>query len=557
MRKEKKLYLYKAICILFALMTSFLLIGIMSNNRVISAYAEEVTESLDDVINTSNMSLETYTVNVYNGSEGVGAFDISIGDSYTLTQFGYSVNNQFYEYSGKEKMNNCAYGSYYGLPIIDGIVVATYAGWSLNGIPLSTSGVWGDYDVSILNVYAIWNPINFTIELNDDYTNDSIEYVNHFDGITLPTRYRAGYEFKGWETSDGYIYQGGTTLHPNENIKLTAKWEEIFEVRLISSEHRSYDRIWQGTMGETFTLPSLTSGNFYVCQWGTHVVGDEYTITGDATLYAVWRGITYTITYKNLLFMGQTASVVWDNYVNEYVPTEYEYGIGLDLSRVTAYWEVETPYTPQLVFLGWYTDASFNNSKSVISITETGNVELYAKWRYDYSYKYRSGEKTIDNTDPLAQSNVDSISIGLDTTLIQELNRIGIGNLTINLKIRHWGEGTAYLFAYREDNELLWSCTFTPGESDEEKGVYNTQITLALNQLLILREGEPERYSSYIYIRYQASSYKHLIFWTKSHYWYNDILYAEVSYVVEAEDINQAGKEFTWRDRDPLPEELE
>ncbi len=173
--------------------------------------------------------VENYTVNFFNGDERIGAFNISTGDEFSITQTGYTINGNTREFTGKFKMHNCAYGNYYGSPIIDNVTVATFEGWSLNGEMLSNSGEWGTYNKPILNAYAVWAPINFSIVLSDGYSGNIIqEDVNFFDGFTLPTLSRDGYEFKGWETSDGFIYKGGTTFNPIKNTELIAKWKEIW-----------------------------------------------------------------------------------------------------------------------------------------------------------------------------------------------------------------------------------------------------------------------------------------------------------------------------------------
>lgn len=58
---------------------------------------------------------------------------------------------------------------------------------------------------------------------------------------------------------------------------------------------------------------------------------------------------------------------------------------------------------------------------------------------------------------------------------------------------------------------------------------------------------------SYIYIRYQADSHK--IFGNiiiASYYWYNNLIYMEMSYVVDSGDINDPNNEFTWHYQDPF-----
>lgn len=527
---------------------SFIIISVYTflftfNPSTTKAYAAAVDQALDagGIALVSN-DVETYTVNFYNGTEGIGAFNISPGDQYILAQTGYSINGNMFEFTGKHKMNNCAYGDYYGLPTIDNVTVATYSGWSLNGTMISNSGIWMEYESSILNIYAVWTPVNFTVELNDEYTGNSSTDVNYFDGITLPNKNRDGFEFKGWETSDGLLYQSYTTLHPIEDIELTAKWEEVFEVRLISSEHRNYDRTWEGTIGDTFTLPSLTSGNYYVSQWGTYQVGAEYTIIGDATLYAVWKGNTYTITYENLEFMGQTADVLWDNYLYQYAPTEYEYGVGLDLTRVSAFWQSDSPYSPQLRFLGWCSDETLETPVTNISASATGAKTLYAKWRYDQDNPSRWGTYYIDNSDPLDQ-DYDRLYLGLTTNgLADELEQLGIDTLVIKFWIEIKGTGTASIHLYNGDT-ILQTRTIADSEfSDDKFYVCECTFTIALSQIENL---------TYIDIRYQASTSGWWIF-SSSDNWQTESIYYEKFYVANESDADSP--ELYWHYQFPYDE---
>lgn len=169
------------------------------------------------------------------------------------------------------------------------------------------------------------------------------------------------------------------------------------------------------------------------------------------------------------------------------------------------------------------------------------------KWRYDYDNPRRIGQYTINDSDPMEQTYSDQRYLGLNRsyetgkTLKEELEGIGIVSLTFNIKLRHWGEGTASIFVYSESGTSLWKNSFIPASSSANPGVFSSQVTLSLEVL-----GECE----YIYIRYQASSYQSWIFWTKSHYWYNDLIYMEISYVVDPKDLNDLNNEFTWHYQD-------
>ena len=472
-----------------------------------SAATEDAIVADENVSTTNNTTVASYTVDFYNGSNVIGSFNISSGDQYVLTRTGYSINGVSFDFSGKNKMSNCAYGDYYGSPIIDDVVVATYGGWALNKTELlANSGVWKEYSTSILKVYAVWVPEYFTVELNDAYTGTSSSEVNYFDGITLPDRYREGYEFKGWETDDGFIYQSGTQLNPLADIELTAMWEELFTVRLISNEHRSYNRTWEGSIGDTFTLPSLTSGYFYVSQWGTYQVGSEYTIMGNVTLYAVWKGNTYTVTYENLIFMGQTASIMCDGCTVGGTSTTYEYGVGFDLTRISASWSSDS-YGMSLIFLGWYTDMSFATHVPSISTSERGNKTYYAKWRYDMGQYSRHKKYTITDVDPYTEKYCDMLYIKLKSkNLYQELNKIGIKYiyLEIKLQIKEIDDGYQEMLIYKDTSPTsnpIWSDTNIEHDPSGKNTTPAYYIRTCVFELKDLKDCD------YLYIRYGAHGF--------------------------------------------------
>ncbi len=277
--------------------------------------------------------------------------------------------------------------------------------------------------------------------------------------------------------------------------------------------------------GYQFTLPTLNYGNYQVVSWGSYETGTTYTITGDAQLIAVWGGKHYTIKYQNLTFEGKTAEVLVDHTFGNYAPTEYEYGVGLNLTNITACWQADGPYSPQLHFLGWYTDKNFTTRKTSISSTSTGTVYLYAKWRYDKDNPSRYGTYTITDSGRFNQS-YDQFSIALSS--YNDLVNIGIKYLAITLKINMWevDEGYQYIFIYDgagNDANLLWDTEiiFGGGGIDTTPGVEEFQIYIPIEQLKDVQ---------FLYIRYGASGWF-------GDTWRNDEIYLEFMYVVNENDI--------------------
>ena len=185
----------KIILIFLSLVIAGYLMIHLINKPVMAAAAS--TQSQGSEQNDTLSEENQYTVNFYNGNEAIGTFQISPGDSYTLTQTGYIINGVSTDFTGKVKMENCAYGTYYGSPIIENTVVATFTGWQLNDSVLPNSGIWNTYTENILTVTAVWTPINFTATfINGE--EPSVQSFNYFDGITLPTPTNGSFEFLGW-----------------------------------------------------------------------------------------------------------------------------------------------------------------------------------------------------------------------------------------------------------------------------------------------------------------------------------------------------------------------
>ena len=181
---------------------------------------------------------------------------------------------------------------------------------------------------------------------------------------------------------------------------------------------------------------------------------------------------------------------------------------------------------------------SFTTEVTNISNTATGTKTLYAKWRYDYDNPSRIGNYTINNANLLSQTYYDQIFIGLGyNNLYNELINIGITKLTFTFKMRSWGEGTQHIFVYNSNDTQVASTTFS---STYSATVHTYQFTINLSTL-----GN----GNYIYIRYQADTYWSW-FQYKSRYWYNDYIYMEMSYVVNAADFNSP--EFYWYYQDPF-----
>ena len=102
----------------------------------------------------------------------------------------------------------------------------------------------------------------------------------------------------------------------------------------------------------------------------TYQPGGTYSANADVTLYAVWKIITYTVSYYALHGTG---------FPSQQTKT---YGVTLVLSTVK-------PTMPNYTFLGWATSGSNANAGKIEyypggNYTKNANVTLYPVWEYAY-----------------------------------------------------------------------------------------------------------------------------------------------------------------------------
>ncbi len=521
-----------------------------------------------DGLGTKYYNADMTSANIWNLSDDTTLFAYWLANQYTVT-----LDQQ--NGSGGTNSVNATYNV--AMPSGANIIAPTRTGYSFQGYfqnvngggtkyynsDMTSNNVWDASENS--TIYAYWTPNTYTISLQREggingSTIVQATYNSPMNSATAPTR--VGYTFQGYFQNAN----GGGTKYYNSDMTSAHVWDiadngTLYAYWLGNQFTVTFNK--QGGSGGT-TNTNVVYGsampggliaptkNLYVfigyydgttndstMYYDSNMVSvhnwDKLTNT---TLFARWRGVYYNITYSNLTFLNQTADVLLDNYIGNYAPTYYEYGVGLDLTRVSAFYQPSSPYSPHLRFLGWYTSMNFNTQKTSISQSSTGNVTIYAKWKYDYDNPSRSGTYTINNADPLNQTYYDQKYIGLGyNNLYQDLINIGITKLTFSFKLRSWGEGTQHVFVYSENGTQLASTTFN---STSSATVHTYQFTINLSSL-----GS----SNYIYIRYQADTYWSW-FQYKSRYWYCDYLYMEMSYVVNESDFYNP--EFYWHYQDPF-----
>lgn len=170
------------------------------------------------------VKIETYYLYFYNGSEIVGTLSVKAGDVLSVQKEGYSKNGVFTNFAHSSKMGNCAYKDYYDSAVKENVVISTFDSWLINDEKLP-SGTWLDnYSSESLNVYAKWNPVEFTLTKNDGFGGVENIQVTYFDEITFDTPVKEGFSFVGWKDSETNEYISNLS-GINKDMLIIAEWK--------------------------------------------------------------------------------------------------------------------------------------------------------------------------------------------------------------------------------------------------------------------------------------------------------------------------------------------
>ena len=266
-----------------------------------------------------------------------------------------------------------------------------------------------------VTLYAIWEGVKYkiTYNVNGGSGTNITKEKEHGKPITLSTTIptRTGFEFKGWgiSSSDSTpIYQPGGTYSLDEDITLYAIWEVLtYEIKYdlnggtgtFGSQVKNYS--------QDITLSDLipTREGYEFIGWAesstaesaTYQPGATFTKDSNATLYAVWKVLTYKIKYDA---NGGTSA-----------PAEQ-----IKEHRKTILLTTEVPSREGYTFMGWAetSTATVATYKAGASFNENGNKTLYAVWsaiKYTVTFDANGG-----NGAPSAQEKTHGQNLTLSST---------------------------------------------------------------------------------------------------------------------------------------------
>jgi uncharacterized repeat protein (TIGR02543 family) len=212
--------------------------------------------------------------------------------------------------------------------------------------------------------------------------NQTVEYgvAENLDAEDLS---KTGYTFAGWNTSadgSGTSYADGDLITLTGDATLYAIW--TLETYQITFENNGGTGSMANQTVEYEVAENLTAGNlsrlgYTFTGWSTSPTGGvEYadagsiTLTGDATLYAVWSVVGYSVTFEEQRAGDQMVDLQYNQFVRS-----------IKLPSIT-----RTGYT----FRGWFTASTMGTrvggAGDPYSVPGNQNVTYYAQWSINRYY---------------------------------------------------------------------------------------------------------------------------------------------------------------------------
>jgi uncharacterized repeat protein (TIGR02543 family) len=365
------------------------------------------------------------------------------GNTYVLT----------YEYNSATSDSSTATSSY----TTGGTVITlptpsrtgyTFGGWYADALFASSIGAGGASYSPTGNsltpaAYAKWTAVNRTVIYSaSTATSGAVptDATNYIIGNTVVIKgntgslVRSGYTFVGWTyASDGtgtVLTSGMTYTTATSNMTFYAKWSaNTYTVTYNanngsgssqrSSTNVSSDSYTSG--GTSVVLPdagTLSRAGYNFGGWNTSAAGSgdnfsaaaSFTTSTDATLYAKWTPVVYSITYDGNTSDGGSA------------PTTGAYTTG----QASPYTVLANSFTKSSnVFGGWNTlaNGSGTNYSPGANITTLSDIVLYATWIPQYTLHYAVNGGTVTSGSlPLDQLYSANASVG---PVFSSLSRTG------------------------------------------------------------------------------------------------------------------------------------
>lgn len=242
--------------------------------------------------------------------------------------------------------------------------------------------------ISASGTFTLGKKTSYTVSYNANGGSDAPSNQTKWYGTTLilstKEPKRSGYTFLGWGTSasdTSVNYAAGASYTSNAGVTLYAIWSKTLTLTYSANggsggPPKDSETIYNATTSKAFTLSSTkpTRTGYTFLGWSTsstatsasYSSGGNITISANTTLYAVWKIITYTVSYNANGGSGAPSSQTKN------------YGTALTLSSTK-------PTRTNYNFKGWATSANGSVEYSAGgSYTANAAVTLYAVWEIAY-----------------------------------------------------------------------------------------------------------------------------------------------------------------------------
>ena len=264
----------------------------------------------------------------------------------------------------------------------------TFLGWAADSNATSPDATY--MVTQDANLYAVWqiNSYTITYDKNDGSgtTASSTYNYNSTSALSFSNPWsRTGYTYLGWATVSGAT-AAASSYTVNGTVTLYAVWQINSYVitfkkndGTVTSTTSSFNYGATNALG--FANPWSRTGYTFL-GWSTannaSVADSSYTVSGVVTLFAVWQGATYTITYNKNDGSGATTT------------SSYTFNSTDALSFANPW--TRTNYN----FLGWATTAAATSSATSFTVSKAAN--LYAVWKivtYTITFAKNDGSATV------------------------------------------------------------------------------------------------------------------------------------------------------------------
>lgn len=357
------------------------------NKKTITNMAEETKGAEDEVISA-----------IWKANNYTATFDLNGGTygSNNATTYGpipYTYQKTTVSLPGRNDMHKTGY-TFYGWDVL-GSNKFYWEGYGTNGGTIDIDSLPGR-DVTLK---ARWKPLTYTITYTgmDDAAAGENTPREHTYGTetVVPNPSKTGYAFAGWRVNGGTKAVKELTLGATDytaDITLEATWTAgtysvHFDANASDATGTMAAQEFTYEQTQALNANQFTRRGYGFSGWASYKEAKDaeypdkaqYTLmrAADATLYALWETVEYTVTYVS---DGETIAV-------DGCPVSYT----VDGEEATLTGPTKAGYT----FAGWYTTSTFAAGTEITKLPggHAENLTLYAKWEEDvYTIRYDLGE---------------------------------------------------------------------------------------------------------------------------------------------------------------------